>query len=66
MDRKGAVFASMSADEMADKQKAVPEEAVSRPLRDCFLRYKCHIETLKSSKIVVNYVKIVVLRGFRG
>jgi len=51
---------------MADKQKAVPKEAVSRPLRDCFLRYKCHIETLKSSKIVVNYVKIVVLRGFRG
>ena len=51
---------------MADKQKAVPDEAVSRPLGDCFLRYKCHIETLKSSKIVVNYVKIVVLRGFRG
>ena len=30
------------------------------------LRYKCHIEAQKSSKIVVNYVKIVVLRGFRG
>ena len=51
---------------MADKQKAVPDEAVLRPLRGCFLRYKCHIEALKSSKIVVNYVKIVVLRGFRG
>ena len=51
---------------MADKQKQSLKRWFLHLSGTVFLLYKCHIETLKSSKIVVNYVKIVVLRGFRG
>ena len=51
-------------DEIADKQKAVPKEVKIASIGTVYCW--CHIGTLKSSKSVVNYVKIADFRGFRG
>ena len=53
-------------DKMADKQKAVPEEAEVASFGTVFLCSKIHIGTQKCSKFVVKCEKIVVFRGFRG
>ena len=46
--------------------KGSPERGKNSLFRDCLLLVSYHIGTLKSSKLVVNYGKIVVFRGFRG
>ena len=48
------------------QRKSSPERGGNDLLWDCLLLVSYHIGTLKSSKLVVNYGKIVVFRGFRG
>ena len=47
------------------QRKSSPERGGNDLLWDCLLLVSYHIGTLKSSKLVVNYGKIVVFRGFR-
>ena len=48
------------------QRKSSPERGGNDLLWDYLLLVSYHIGTLKSSKLVVNYGKIVVFRGFRG
>ena len=47
------------------QRKSSPERGGNSFFRDCLLLLSYHIGTQKSSKLVVNYGKIVVFRGFR-